>query len=184
MDHYIDIRVLADPEFSEGLLMNALFSKAHRVIAELGGGEVGVCFPEYGKTLGKHLRLHGSKMSLERLMADGWLKGLRDYTEVSSISQVPANAKFRVVKRVQAKTNIDRLRRRSVSKGWLNQEEANTQITPDKERRLKLPFLQLKSRSTGQSFCLFIEHGKITDQARNDKFSTYGLSSNSTIPWF
>ena len=32
MDHYLDIRLLPDPEFPAPLLMNALFTKLHRAL--------------------------------------------------------------------------------------------------------------------------------------------------------
>ena len=71
MDHYIDITLLPDPEFPVTTLMNALFSKLHRGLVDHGGRDIGVSFPDIAKnkrSLGKRMRLHGSKESLERLM--------------------------------------------------------------------------------------------------------------------
>ncbi len=184
MDHYIDIKVLPDPEFFETALLNALFAKLHRALVLVGEGEIGVSFPHVGKTLGDQIRLHGTKPALERLMADSWLKGLRDYTEASPITTIPKEVKHRFVKRVQAKSSAERLRRRSVAKGWLTEEEAAIRITHDQEKRLNKPFLQLKSQSTGQPFRLFIEHGTLVEQPVAGKFSAYGISSSATIPWW
>jgi len=45
MDHYLEIRVLPDPEFSSEMLMAALFAKLHRVLGARGQGDIGVSFP-------------------------------------------------------------------------------------------------------------------------------------------
>ncbi|MBW4056557.1 MAG: type I-F CRISPR-associated endoribonuclease Cas6/Csy4 [Proteobacteria bacterium] len=184
MGHYIDIKILPDTEFSPSLLMNALFAKFHRALVEAGHGEVGVSFPQAQKTLGDTARLHGSQGALERLMAIGWLKGLTDYTHVTAITVVPGNCKHRVVKRVQAKSSVERMYRRSVKKGWLTAEEAEARMNAGKEQQLKLPFVQLKSNSSGQAFRLFIQHGKLLDASVKGNFSAYGLSDTATIPWF
>jgi len=97
---------------------------------------------------------------------------------------IPKEVKHRFVKRVQAKSSAERLRRRSVAKGWLTEEEAAIRITHDQEKRLNKPFLQLKSQSTGQPFRLFIEHGTLVEQPVAGKFSAYGISSSATIPWW
>lgn len=184
MGYYIEIKLLPDPEFTSSLLMNALFAKFHRALAEAGHGEIGVSFPQAQKTLGDTIRLHGSQGALELLMAIGWLKGLTDYTHVTAITAVPGNCKHRVVKRVQAKSSVERMYRRSVKKGWLSVEEAESRIASGKDQQLKFPFVQLKSRSTEQSFRLFIQQGKILDSPVAGEFSAYGLSDVATIPWF
>ncbi len=38
MDHYLEIRVLPDPEFSSEMLMAALFAKLHRALGARGQG--------------------------------------------------------------------------------------------------------------------------------------------------
>ena len=184
MDYYIDIKLLPDTEFSSSILMNALYAKLHRALAAAGQGEIGVSFPLAQKTMGNSIRLHGSQSTLQRLMAINWLKGLTDYTSISAITVVPENCKHRVVKRVQAKSSAERMYRRSVKKGWLTAEEADAKIATSKEQHLKQPFVQLKSQSTGQSFCLFIQQGKLLDASVGGGFSAYGLSDVATIPWF
>jgi CRISPR-associated endonuclease Csy4 len=184
MGHYIDIKILSDTEFSPSLLMNALFAKFHRALVEAGYGEVGVSFPQAQKTLGDTVRLHGNQSALERLMAIGWLKGLIDYTHVTAITAVPVNCKHRVVNRVQAKSSVERMYRRSVKKGWLTTEEAEVKMNAGKEQQLKFPYVQLKSQSSGQAFPLFIQQGKILDSPVTGEFSAYGLSDVATVPWF
>lgn len=184
MTHYIEIKLLPDQEFSPGLLMNALFAKFHRALVEIGHGQVGVSFPQAHKTLGATIRLHGNQGVLERLMAIKWMKGLSDYTSATAITAVPESCKYRVVKRVQAKSSVERMYRRSVKKGWLSAEEAEAKMNTAKEQQLKLPYIQLKSGSTGQSFRLFIQQGKTLDAPVAGSFSAYALSDVATIPWF
>jgi CRISPR-associated endonuclease Csy4 len=184
MGHYIEISLLPDPEFSVSVLLNALFAKLHRALVDTGRGEVGVSFPQARKTLGDKLRLHGNQSALQRLMGINWLKGLTDYTSVSVITPVPDKCQYRVVMRVQAKSNVERLYRRSVKKGWLTAEEADTKINERKDQQLKQPFVQLRSKSTDESFRLFIQQCKLSVLPVAGKFSDYGLSSVATVPWF
>lgn len=184
MTHYIEIKLLPDQEFSHGLLMNALFAKFHRALVEIGHGQVGVSFPRAHKTLGDSIRLHGSQGVLEQLMEIKWMKGLSDYTSTTAITAVPESCKHRVVRRVQAKSSVERMYRRSVKKGWLSVEEAEAKMNTVQEQQLKLPYMQLKSGSTGQSFRLFIQQGKIVDVPVAGSFSAYALSDAATIPWF
>lgn len=184
MDHYLDIKVLPDPEFKESTLINAAFAKLHRALVDVGQGEIGVSFPLAQKTLGAQLRLHGSQAALSRLMAHNWLKGLREYTEVDSIQPIPDTVQYQSVRRVQVKSSAERLRRRSVSKGWLNQDEALAAIPDSKEQRTDLPFVQLKSNSSGQQFRLFIRQEPAPDGAVVGRFNDYGLSDQATLPRF
>ena len=185
MDHYIDIDLLPDPEFSGNVLMNALFAKFHRALVSLGSGKIGVSFPQAKKkTLGTRLRVHGEENALQALEQLGWLKGLRDYCVVSELRAVPDDCQFCVVRRAQAKSSAERLRRRSVSKGWLSEEEAKIRITSSSEKLLALPFVQLRSASSGHTFRLFIDQSKQTSTSESGNFSAYGLSQGATIPWF
>lgn len=184
MDHYIDITLLPDPEFNETTLMNALFAKFHRALVATGHGKIAVSFPRPRKHLGDCLRLHGEQTMLQQLMVTPWLKGLSDYTSVSEISPVPANCEHRTIKRVQVKSNAERLRRRSIKKGWLTPEQAEERITIDKEQTLKQSFIQVKSHSSGQVFRLFIDQSNIEHSPRPGEFSAYGLSKGATVPWF
>ena len=182
MNFYCDIKVLPDPEAPATVLINNLMSKLHRALVQLNGHSIGVSFPNVNKTLGDTLRLHGCEAALQALLEINWLKGLRDYCELKAISPVPDRCQHRVVKRRQQKSAHNK-RKRSVAKGWLSPEEAQRNI-PDKEKPLKLPFVQLNSASTGQQIKIFIENGPVSDTPSKGKFSCYGLSQTATIPWF
>ena len=185
MDHYIDIDLQIDPEFSSPLLMSALFSKLHRAL--IGQTGIGVSFPGFDASapnLGTRLRLHSSHHSLTDLMALNWLAGMRDHVRLGGLDKVPAVSQHRVVCRVQSQSSAERLRRRLMQRHNLDLARALERIPDSAARFLKLPFVQLRSTSTSQSFRLFIEHGRLVDNPTLGSFSAYGLSQSATVPWF
>jgi CRISPR-associated endonuclease Csy4 len=165
-------------------LLNNLFAKFHRTMAQRVKGEIAVSFPFYQKGLGNTLRLHGSKEALESLMAQPWLKGLRDYLKVNEITPTPKEIKgYRSVYRVQQKSPQN-IRKRSVAKGWLTEQEALARIPDSKQTLLSLPFLQIKSLSSNQMVKLFVQLGELESAPRVGRISSYGFSKTATIPWF
>ena len=187
MDHYLEIRLLPDPEFSPSLLMNALFAKFHRRLVDIGSNDIGVSFPEVSSKptgLGGRLRLHGSEPNLEQLMADNWLTGMADHIRIAGPVPVPVEVGYRVVRRVQAKSSPERLRRRLMKRQDIDEEAACRMIPDHLVQHLELPFLRLKSRSTGQSFRVFVDHLPVVTEPTSGPFSNYGLSPIATVPWF
>ena len=187
MDFYIELQLLPDPEFPATTLMNALFAKLHRGLASSGEGRIGISFPDVARKvagLGSRLRLHGQAADLERLMSANWLQGMRDHLACSPLSAVPTNASHRVVRRVQAKSSPERLRRRLMVHQKLDQEAAIKAIPAHAAEVLDLPYRRLNSQSTSQQFRLFVEHLDLKTKATAGQFSAYGLSAEATVPWF
>lgn len=183
MNFYCDIKVLPDPEASEPVLISNLMAKLHRALVDLKDINIGISFPNVNKTLGDTLRLHGNEADLNLLFDLNWLKGLRDYCSQTPVLLVPEACLYRCVKRKQAKSANNK-RKRSIAKGWLSAEEATLKIGNEQQKMLLLPFVQLKSTSTGQLMKLFIEHGGLQDKAVEGQFNRYGLSTSATVPWF
>lgn len=188
MDHYQDIVIRTDPEFPTPLLMNALFAKFHRALVTQRSTDIGVSFPsvsDAAPSLGARLRLHGTVATLQSLDRQAWLAGMRDHVDVFELAPVPAKVQYRRIRRVQVKSSAERLRRR-----YRNRHEGVTErdavaLIPDSvEERIRLPYLQLRSESTGQRFLLFIEHQPIVANAVLGEFNAYGLSARATVPWF
>lgn len=187
MDHYVDIRLLPDPEFPPSMLMNALFAKLHRALVDTDTSAVGVSFPAHSLqplSLGERLRLHGDAPELARIMSRDWLRGMHDHTEVHGPIGVPGGAAHRAVRRVQAKSNPERLRRRLIKRSGVDHDTALEAIPDQAAELLDLPFVTLKSRSSGQTFRLFIEHGPTASEPTPGRFGHYGLSRGATVPWF
>ncbi len=187
MDHYVDLVLRPDPEFSAAQLMNALFAKLHRGLVQRAAQGIGVSFPGVAPKvphLGSCLRVHGSESALVALMTAEWLAGIRDHVEVRGPQLVPIGAKHRVVRRVQAQSNPARLRRRLQRRQGLSDAETLARIPDAVGQMLSLPYVQLRSTSTGQNFRLFVEHGELSDTPVAGTFSAYGLSQSATVPWF
>lgn len=187
MDSYIELQLLPDPEFPANTLMNALFAKLHRGLVSNGEGRIGVSFPDVeqkGIGLGARLRLHGTAADLEHLMSANWLQGMRDHLSCTPVSPVPANAAYRVVRRVQAKSSPERERRRLIARKRISAEAAVLAIPDSAAEMLDLPYVLLTSQSTQRHFRLFVEHLPVQSEAAEGTFGAYGLSSTGTVPWF
>jgi CRISPR-associated endonuclease Csy4 len=185
MDSYIDIHIRPDPEFPVNQLMSVLFRKLHLALADLESTDIGVSFPKFGEhSLGNWLRLHGASSALSSLMAKEWLSGIHDHIQKTDVMPVPQETKYRSVRRVQAKSSPERLRRRAMRRHCIDQVAAVERIPDSVAKHLSLPYLNLVSRSTDQHFRLFVRHGPVQDISSDGSFSSYGFSDKGTIPWF
>lgn len=188
MDHYQDLLILPDSEFQTPMLLNALFAKLHRAFVQLSNTTIGISFPNLDinkPSLGNILRLHGEMDKLRRLQEENWQSGVLDHMQVKTISPVPEGHRNCRVRRVQAKSNAERLRRRYCNRHpGVTIKDAEKLIPDSREKRLRLPYIQLKSKSTEQNFRLFLEQDTEQQQAISGEFNSYGLSRTATVPWF
>jgi CRISPR-associated endonuclease Csy4 len=212
MDHYIDLRIRPDPEFTTAQVMNILFQKLHLTLVDLKSTDIGISFPEVNEkpeddktqpTLGRCLRLHAATANrLQAVVQHHHMSGLGDYLETTSPKPVPVHAQYRRVLRKQSKSNPDKLLRRQMRRHAYESMEEARQIAIraamvnhgisekkavqqiDHAQKLSLPFVHLRSSSTGQDFCLFIEHGPVGANPVAGHFNSYGLSTTATVPWF
>lgn len=187
MNYYVDMDVRPDLDFSVDNLMAALYGRLHRALAAMNVVSVGVSFPGYDVSsshVGGRMRLHGSCEALTALFEGDWLKGVRDYLDVTKPCPVPEGVQHRKVFRVQTKSSPARLRRRLMRRHGTDEQKALTQIPDAVARYANLPYVQFRSSSTGQPFRLFIDHGPLQAHPEPGRFSSYGLSHGATVPWF
>ena len=153
--------------------------------------KIGFSFPQYRFNqdkgvgfLGEKLRIFAqSEADLQTLDIKKWLDRLTDYVHITSIREVPENVKgYAVYKRKQPKTNAERLARHRVKRGDISFDEALSRYQ-NVVRTTELPFIQMKSLTSGQPFKLFIEK-QSAEKSADQVFSTYGLSSESSVPEF
>lgn len=185
--HYVDIKLVPDPEFSQAFLLGALYTKLHRALVRMGAMGIGVSFPHYStqpRTLGSAMRLFGRENDLEMLLSTDWLRGMRDHTMLSPLAVTPSMVQHRRLIRRQFKTNADRLRRRRMLRKGETYNQSVIAIPDGVEVRPELPYVQVRSGSTGQTFCLFLLLGEPEHQQVEGVFNSYGLSQTATIPWF
>lgn len=187
MDHYVDIDVRSDPEFAAYQLMNALYAKLHRALVAQACTSIGVSFPKadgHELHLGRCLRLHGSLAALSALQASSWLKGMHDHIVLTPVMPVPAAHSHLAVRRVQVKSNPERMRRRLMRRLGFDENQAHLKIPDSSAAKLNLPCIALRSTSTGQAFNLYIDHSQELPAAVSGTFNTYGLSQSATVPMF
>ena len=185
--HYLDIRVVPDPETTVPQLMGTLYGRLHLALVENKPNPVGVSFPGYScnpRGVGAVVRLHGSQTDLAALMQQDWLKGMREHVRLTEVLPVPVGVSYRTVSRKQFKTSADRLRRRRMRRKGETAEEVQAAIPRTVERRPDLPYVHVRSHSTKQNFCLFVALGPKKETAVEGSFNSYGLSGETTIPWF
>lgn len=185
--HYLDLKILPDPETGSAELLGALFTRLHQAFVHFKVNSIGVSFPQYSTNpmaIGNLLRLHGTETTLAQFMKQDWMKGVRDHVDVSAVAPAPDNAQHRTLKRKQFKTNVERLRRRRMRRKGETAEQAAAKIPASVERKANLPFVHIKSGSSGHKFVLHLELGLPQPHATIGTFNTYGLSRTTTIPWF
>lgn len=205
MKYYQEITLIDQAEISPYFIWSKLYTQLHLAFAERKDANdkvnIGVSFPKYifqQKTenckarinLGDKLRLFAeSESDLEKLDLKKWLDRLIDYLHVTSIREVP-EAKitgYATYSRKQVKSNAERLARHEANKGRYSYENALAHYqkfitTTD------LPYIQMLSLSTSDEqdkkrFKLFIEK-RPAEKSETHVFSTYGLSSTSSVPEF
>lgn len=184
--HYLDLRVVPDAETTASQLLGVLFTKLHHALVQVNADDIGVSFPQYSRAprgLGSVLRLHGSEFALKALMQKDWLTGIRDHVRMTDVTLVPADAGCCKVARRQFKTSAERLRRRRMKRKGESADEVIEAIPETVERSPDLPYLHLRSASTGQTFCLFVEQVQ-HQKPVSGQFTSYGLSQSATVPAF
>lgn len=184
MDYYVNINIIPNSEIPEPILMSYVYQKLHNAFVKLRNNAIGVSFPNHADNLGDCLRLHGAMNALQNLFASEWLGSLSDYVSVSPVTKIPVILGYRQVRRVQSKSSPERLRRRSIKKGWIRYEDSSEVAFDSQPRFLSLPFVTLRSQSSGQPFLLFVDHGPVLPAPVVGEFSSYGLSKLATVPWF
>lgn len=190
MDAYLEWQVRPDPEVLPPEVLSQAMQRLHQQLTRSGERRVGVSFPEHAASsfrcsLGHRMRLHGPVEALEALDGGQWLGPARDHLSGGVLQALPAALLgHRVVSRMQAKSNVDRLRRRQMKRKGLTHDEAVAAIPDHARETLQLPYVELRSASTGQPFPLFIRHAPVQAWPVAGEFGAYGLSPTATVPWF
>ena len=186
MSHYIDLQLRPDPETAPHQLLAALYAKLHQALVQTNSSTIGVSFPGYCANpagLGTVLRLCGPAPALQQLMDLPWLKGIQDHVAVSALKAVPEKATYQRLSRVQAKSSPERLRRRQIKRHGLTEAQARERVPDNCAETLTLPFVVMRSASTGQTFRLFLRCEPRSAPSVG-AFNTYGLSATATVPLF
>ncbi|QIO08668.1 type I-F CRISPR-associated endoribonuclease Cas6/Csy4 [Acinetobacter lanii] len=200
MNYYIEVTLMENENFSPYELWSQLYPQLHLALVEVKNAEnkvnIGFSFPQYRfhqdkgvGFIGTKLRLFAeSEADLKKLDVRKWLERLEDYVHITSIRVVPSDIKgYAIYKRKQVKTNAQRLARHRVKRGDIGFDEALARYS-NVVTTTNLPYIEMKSLSTSDQqsekrFKLFIEKQSAT-KSETQVFSTYGLSSVSSLPEF
>ncbi len=204
MKFYQEITLIDQAEISPYFIWSKLYTQLHIALAEIKDDSdkvgIGASFPQYifeekvenqkaRINLGNKLRLFAeSEADLKKLDIRKWLERLEDYVHITSIREVPSDIKgYAIYKRKQVKTNAQRLARHRIKRGDIGFDEALARYS-NLVTTTNFPYIEMKSLSTSDQqsekrFKLFIEK-QPAEKTETQVFSTYGLSSVSSVPEF
>lgn len=200
MNYYIEVTLIGNDKFSPYELWSQLYPQLHLTLVEVKNADnkvnIGFSFPQYRfhqdkgvGFIGTKLRLFAeSESDLKQLDIRKWLDRLEDYVHITSIREVPSDIKgYAIYKRKQVKTNAQRLARHRIKRGDIGFDEALARYS-NVVTTTNFPYIEMKSLSTSDQqsekrFKLFIEK-QPAEKTETQVFSTYGLSSVSSVPEF
>lgn len=204
MKFYQEITLIDQAEISPYFIWSKLYTQLHLALAQQKDlnekVKIGVSFPQYifeekaenqksKINLGKRLRLFAAfEEDLKKLDIRNWLERLEDYVHITSIREVPKEVQgYAIYKRKQVKSNAPRLARHRVKRGDIGFDEALARYS-NVVTTTNLPYIEMKSLSSSDQqgekrFKLFIEK-QAAEKSETQVFSTYGLSSVSSVPEF
>lgn len=194
MRFYQEITLIPNPDVNRHFLWSKVYQQIHLGLVEVqneqGKVPIGISFPEYVigekyNSLGGKCRLFAQdEAMLKQFDTDKWLDRLNDYVHWTRIRAVPdAINGYATYQRLQPKTSPERLARRYASRHLVDYGDALQRYNGMASASVSAPFIRLKSLSSEQTFCLWIEK-KTTSKPCVERFSTYGLSAKATVPEF
>lgn len=197
MNYYQEITLLPDEENTPYFLWRKVYNQLHIALADVknqhGIDGIGVSFPNYkyeekdGKTfatLGNKLRIFAkTEQDLTTFNLSKWLEQLTDYVHIKSISPIPAEHGFVVVKRYRFKDFDKKVAEFAKFKG-ISEKDALAHCLEYKRPIKHYPFISLKSQTTNNDYKLSIWQ-ETTEQVKAGSFNTYGINNMSndvTVP--
>ena len=193
MKNYQEITFRSDTDINQYFLWKKIFQKVHLKFVDLqddsGMISIGISFPEYkynnkAVCLGSKLRLFAPDEDiLKSFNTQKILNYFSDYIHCTGIREVPKKYDHAIYWRQQPKSSVLRIARRKAKREGLSYKEALEKLKDFDEHRIKAPYINVKSHSSGHQFRLFIIK-KIMKSVSVGYFNCYGLSSKSTVPEF
>lgn len=195
MKFYHEITVIPNHEIGEYFIWSKLFTQIHLALVstqdEQKKSPIGISFPEYfmGEkfgVIGSKLRLFAQNESeLQKLDIQKHLSRLTDYIHISAIREVPVKINgYASYNRHQPKVNKERLARRRSIRHKIDYNTALEHYKSMEHKTINLPYIKLKSLSSQEPICLWIKKIESKEPSQEKIYSTYGLSSSSTVPEF
>ena len=186
MKYYVEINIIKDEYYNN--IMSSLFQQLHLFIVE-SKSNIAVSFKDYYcddeddriSVLGDTVLLFAKTAEeLNKLNLIDKFRFLLNKNEIfiSDVKTVPEKIEgYAIFSKVDVKYAQGATKRR-----WERRNPGKSFVYKE-ENKSNLPFIRLKSLSSGNFFSLHIKK-TIVDEAVEGRFSTYGLSSSSTVPLF
>ncbi len=195
MKFYIELTIVNSTDITFSNAWSKLYTQIHLAFVEQKDANdqipYGISFPEYktAEAKGKKITLLGTKLrvfansmqELEQLNLDKWLERLTDYVHIKSAKQVENATQYVTVNRYRPKPKVEKVAERFAKHKGISLQDALLHCQQHKKGWEDYPYIQLKSLSGGSDFSLCINQ-QVANQQNTGKFSTYGLSSTSTVP--
>ncbi|HKM07601.1 MAG TPA: type I-F CRISPR-associated endoribonuclease Cas6/Csy4 [Sphaerochaeta sp.] len=190
--YYNEITLLPSLEISQAFLLSKLFSTIHDRLVTLKDSNdtvpIGISFPEYsatGNTLGNKLRLFAQKREmLEGFDIKQTLRTYAEYAHHTSIREVPEKTLTYVqFSRIQPPSTLERIARRKAKRMGISYENAAEMIHEYATKKITLPYVIIKSKSTNKQFSIYIKKEQ-SNTMEHFTFNTYGLSKGGALPEF
>ena len=195
MKYYIELDLKNTPDITLYALWGKVYTQIHLALTELqaalGTGKVGVAFPEYRFDAAVQMGRLGSKLRvfaddaavLQQLNLAQHLRRYADYVQLSAVAAVPAEHGLACYARVQVKSGAERATRRLIKRHPELDYATELARLQALSVHSVLPFIQLNSLSSKQTFRLFIAKTAALTAQTGD-FGSYGLSNSATVPDF
>ncbi len=196
--HYFELKDIPQEDRTQSQVMGDMMQILHRHLPVYNNSkhqdnQIALSFPAYRRhgTLGGIIRVHGGKKHLFALHDS--LTPLTGYALVGSVLETPVNIKgYATFSRKQYKGAAAARRMkarytRRKDKAWTS--ELASAIVKKYSSHDFLPFVEIKSASTGQTMRLYIEKKEVTKKVCGF-FTGYGLSKPTkdtplaTVPIF
>lgn len=191
LTHYQEVTLIPDPEISPYFIWQKLYTQLHIALADIknnhGIDSIGVSFPDYhydnkkeqSSKLGQKLRVFApSQADLEKLNLNHWLSRLTDYVHIRSIQEVGSKAKSNVVVKRYRFKPVEIQANSLAEKLGIDYDEAMA-IVKKRKPEMKVPYINLKSETTGVPYRLSILQQQVDDPTEGS-FNTYGLNTMTT----
>ena len=213
MHYYLDLKMLPEHDMTLFQVWSHVFMQVHLALVEQKDTHdqvaIGVSFPDYVCNLsyvrlGSKLRLFAkTEAELQQLNLSKWLDGLSDYVHIYRCHPVPIEhiKGYVIVRRYHPKASAHRLTTRYARRKKIDDlavaknqqiEEYALRYGIDKAEALRqfntiantnFPYIHMKSLSSGHSLCVCIEQQNVS-KVQQGMFSTYGLSTGATVPYW
>lgn len=203
MKYFVELTLLDNRDIALHKLWSKIYDQLHLRLVEAknlrGQTNIGVSFPEYQfdethniHMIGSKLRVFSpSKLSLEQIDLHKYLKHWLDYIHITSIREVPKEINGYVIYKRTRIYGQNAINRKIMRHATYKAEKEN--ITYEKAiqgyqhwsmSQTILPYIGIKSTTSKQFLQLYIEKVLVSDPSVELCFSTYGLSSDSSVPEF